>query len=159
MTEAGPLATAAMPTGGLTADTLSGLLQQFGAMQQHLFEQSLTMMFQMFRTMHTEQVGILREEMARLEELNREMYTLLAERAKLAPASVPAAPLQAAPPPAALPSPTAAPQAADKPVAPPRPPADADPDLHIWLCQRMEAIQHERQGLWNRIASVLGKNG
>jgi pSer/pThr/pTyr-binding forkhead associated (FHA) protein len=181
----GPLASAAMgteagmPAASWSPDLFTGMLRQFGEMQQHMFEQSLTMMFRMFRTMHTEQVGILREEMARLEELNRELNALLTERAKIAspvpqlpaPAAVaspaadtPAKTSLAAPPEktAAPTAPTAptAPAATDKAVPAPQPAAPADlgsPDLHIWLCQRMEAIQQERQGLWDRIVGLIGK--
>ena len=35
--------------------------------------------------------------------------------------------------------------------------AQGGEDVHIWLCQRMEAIQQERQGIWDRIVGVLKK--
>jgi hypothetical protein len=146
-----------------SADLVSSLLRQFSQTQHQMFDQSLVMMFQMFRAMHVEQVGILREELGRLDDLNQELQALLAERLKDLPAPTPllkqaehTRTVAGAPPtsrgPAALPSG----QAKTAPVPPPVvPPGE---DVHIWLCQRMEAIQEERQGIWQRIAGALKKS-
>ena len=194
-----------------TASVVSSLLRHFSQMQQQMFDQSLTMMFQMFRAMHREQTDILRDELARLDELNHELRVLMAEKIRSEPppaAPSPAAPPPAAPPPAA-PSPAAPPPAAPAaPLSPAHPkpnakavsrrgapqpfastpatdtprgnesypaagpatpaaavasPAPAPPspspseDVHLLLCKRMEALQQERQGLWDRIVGVLGK--
>lgn len=160
-------------------ELVAGLLRQFGEMQQQFFEQSLTTMFQMFRTMHTEQVGTLRAEMARMEELNRELQLLVVERRRLG--SVPVAPLL--PPrtsersdatPLSTPSAPSVPESGPLVTSDECAPADtavpvhAQPtsqfesgtseDVHLWLCQRMEAIQQERQGLWERIVGLLRKH-
>jgi pSer/pThr/pTyr-binding forkhead associated (FHA) protein len=168
---------------GLSADLLHSLLQQFSDMQRQMFDQSMMMMFQMFRTMHGEQVEVLRQELERFDELNREVQALLAQRLPDAAASPPVLPAwrtagQA--PPAACTRPEASAKreqddqsAANtgKPphvaigrttartgtVSSPQPDAASEEDLHIWLCQRMEAIQHERQGLWERITGALRK--
>src|SRR5205085_1368686 len=73
-------APAVLPAEGWNADMLGGLLRQFGEMQRQMFDQSLMMMFQMFRAMHGEQVEALRDELARMDELNRELHALLIER-------------------------------------------------------------------------------
>jgi pSer/pThr/pTyr-binding forkhead associated (FHA) protein len=174
---------------GLSAELLGSLLQQFGQMQHQMFEQSLAMMFRMFQTMQGEQVAILRQELGRLDELNRELQTLLAARMQAAPVNattpdrthVPA-PSIGAPSPrreAVTHSPRSTPAASgntrpDKhgtgapsaesaaprptPAATIEPPGESGQDVHLWLCQRMEAIQRERQGLWQKIVGALTKN-
>jgi pSer/pThr/pTyr-binding forkhead associated (FHA) protein len=162
--------------GAASAELLPALLRHFSQMQQQMFDQSLLFMYQMFQSMHGEQVGALRGELARLDELNRELQTLLVERLK----TQPAAPTQPAPPaakadgpasgtaaPAARPEvaapkpftavPPAAPPGQEKATPAPPPTVAAGDDVHVWLCQRMDAIQQERQGLWERIVGALRK--
>lgn len=155
----GPVADAWSP------ELVAGLLRQFGEMQQQMFEQSLTMMFQMFRTMHTEQVGTLRVEMARLEELNRDLQSLVVERRRhesIAESTAPVARADTSSTPAATPVPevgvaAAVSDAAPAPAIPaPQTTNPVGDDVHLWLCQRMEAIQEERNGLWERIVGMLG---
>lgn len=175
----------------VSTDLLSGIMRQLSQSQHQMFDQSLVMMFQMFRAMHVEQVGILREELGRLDALNQELQDLLAERLKSVPAPIAALPpateaerTSATRPPASAVRPTpvpttkqpvsqdpasvaGAPPAPRGPAVPPSPPAKTVPgakptapageDVHIWLCQRMEAIQQERQGIWERIVGVLKK--
>jgi len=183
-------------SGALSGDTcsaelLSSVLRQFSETQRHMFDQSLVMMYQMFQAMHKEQLGTLRAEMERLEELNAELRTLLDYRLK-GPAVAPLTPI-AGPPvgthtanganthrPAAPrgstaptvevkpPAPTVTAPAAAEPrrtapnptnptttASPSSSPASATDDIHVWLCQRMEAIHTERQGLLKRIVGVL----
>jgi pSer/pThr/pTyr-binding forkhead associated (FHA) protein len=158
---AAPTQVANVPAESWSPDLVAGLLRQFGEMQQQMFEQSLTMMFQMFRTMHTEQVGTLRQEMARLEELNRELNSLLSVRANGAPSLAPPLTPPALRLPAAastsVPRPTSPTPTPEKLIPAAQPSAADGPDLHVWLCQRMEAIQQERQGLWDRIVGLVGK--
>jgi pSer/pThr/pTyr-binding forkhead associated (FHA) protein len=157
------------------AELLASMMRQFSQMQHQMFDQSLVMLFQMFRTMHGEQTSVLREELARLDALNRELHYLLAEQLKFASP-------QAATPTTA--SPRALPPAADNPKAaaastrdtsrvpgdPATPPSGHDKavppsatappggeDVHVWLCQRMEAIKQERQGLWERVVGAFRK--
>jgi hypothetical protein len=187
--------TAAFAGEPCSADFVSSLLRQFGEMQRQMFDQSMAMMFQMFRTMHGEQVGALREELERLEELNRELQDLLNQRGAVMASSVPfsapagnrgepnradagvtsqepapreapkreptsaGAPQGVAPDPSLSPRPSrSTPPAFDpKKSAPPLSSPAEGQDVHLWLCQRMEAIQQERQGLWDRILGTLGK--
>jgi pSer/pThr/pTyr-binding forkhead associated (FHA) protein len=93
------------------------LLSHFGQMQQQMmdqFQQSMMMMLQMFGGMHRDQMGLVKEELDRLRELNGEIVAIKAELAQRAlPVPVPAS----VPPPVALtagPGPAAAPP----PVAP-----------------------------------------
>jgi pSer/pThr/pTyr-binding forkhead associated (FHA) protein len=179
-----------LPAEAWNAEMLPSLLRQFGQMQHRMFDQSLFMMFQMFRTMHGEHVGALREELQRLDELNRELHTLLMQRlngpapsllsasaAQSAVSAVPAAreqqPDRATPAAAAHRQTTpmsAAPQATaavpdegagsnpDKTASASRPAAAAAEDIHLLLCKRMEEIEKERQGVWERIIGRLRKN-
>ena len=71
------------------------LLNHFGQMQQQMmdqFQQSMMMMMQMFGGMHRDQMGLVREELERLRELNGEIAAIkgeLAQRGLPVPASVP----------------------------------------------------------------------
>jgi pSer/pThr/pTyr-binding forkhead associated (FHA) protein len=76
-----------LPT-GTTLNTnepaLAMLLGHFGQMQQQMldqFQQQMMMMMQMFGGMHREQMGVMREELERLRELNNEMASIKAELA------------------------------------------------------------------------------
>ena len=85
---------------------LGQLLDHFSRMQQQTmeqFQQMMMMMMQMFGGMHKEQMSLVRQEMAKLGELNGEVAAIKAELA--------ARPLA---PPAPLPAPARA------PVAPPK---------------------------------------
>ena len=77
---------------------LALLLTHFGQMQQQMmdqFQQSMMMMLQMFSGMHRDQMGLVKEELERLRELNNEIALIKAE---LNQRSLPVAP---SPPPAA----------------------------------------------------------
>jgi pSer/pThr/pTyr-binding forkhead associated (FHA) protein len=158
------------------------LLQQFGAMQEQMadqFRQTLVMMFQMFSALHKDQMAFFQQEMDRVQELTRELHLLQMEAAKHAPG--PAQPAQGEAPsarssgparPTAPPARPAAPRppmpsetpSKSSPNQPTPAPASADPeaaapagqDIHVWLCQRMAAVQEERQNRWQKILSLLG---
>ncbi len=90
--------------------SLSLLLSHFGQMQQQMldqFQQSMMMMMQMFGGMHQDQMGLLREEIAKLGELNVEMASIKAELAArpATPPPSPQPPPQPQPGPAMNPSP------------------------------------------------------
>lgn len=124
------------------------LVSHFGLMQQQMFDQfqqALMMMFQVFRTMHQDQVDLVKAEMDRVRSLNQELQELQA-RAAATPASQP--PTQATRPPA---RPTPKPALASAPL----PPTSADPDVHLMLHRRIAAIQEERQGRWQKILSLV----
>jgi uncharacterized small protein (DUF1192 family) len=70
--------------GELTESMLVPLVNQFGVMQQQMFDQfqqSMAMMVQMFGTMHRDQMAVIREELDRLNELTAEFHALKAELA------------------------------------------------------------------------------
>ena len=86
------------------------LMQQFGTMQQEMFDQfqrTMMMMVQMFSTMHQEQASLLREEMRQFHKATEELQAAqreLRERQAPSPAPAPApAPAPQAPPSAAVP--------------------------------------------------------
>jgi pSer/pThr/pTyr-binding forkhead associated (FHA) protein len=166
---------------------LAPILQQFGMMQQQMFDQfqqGMMMMFQMFSNMHRDQMGVIREELDRLQELTEEIQNLQAQLAKTAPtASPPAAGTTPANRPGqnavgAASKPTAQPRSAnDAPrksspaassaqprtqatngaesSAAPAPAGQTQADIHAWLSHRLVAIQQERQTRWQKILGFL----
>ena len=61
------------------------LVNQFGLMQQQMFDQfqqAMAMMVQMFGTMHRDQMAVIREELDRLNELTEEFHALKKELAE-----------------------------------------------------------------------------
>jgi len=161
------------------------LLNQFNAMQQQMFDQfqqAVLQMFQMFSTLHKDQAGLLREEIERQNQLNRELRDVQAELSKLqASGGKPvagtdtdssASPATRHAPPASRPAqPTFPPREKDNvPAASQGAPtaglgetaarAGETPkrngeDVHAWLCRRMETLQQERQTGWRRIMNFL----
>jgi pSer/pThr/pTyr-binding forkhead associated (FHA) protein len=79
-------------TNGESSHTmLVPLLKQFGQMQQQMFDQfqqAMMMMFQMFSSLHKEQIGLVRDELRRLQELTLEVNDLQLEIARRQSASV-----------------------------------------------------------------------
>ena len=80
-----------------TDSALVPLVNQFGLMQQQMFDQfqqAMGMLVQMFGTMHREQMDVIREELDRLHDLSRELQELKDELAKSSsrPAPAPAGP-------------------------------------------------------------------
>jgi pSer/pThr/pTyr-binding forkhead associated (FHA) protein len=170
----------AIATESLSAELLSGLLRQCSQTQQQMFEQSMVMMFRMFQSMHVEQVGLLRDELARLDELNQELRGLLTQRVDNRPLPSPAAlppaaggqsansrsaatgPAKQPPPQPAAAAPPAAGTTSHNSASPAKAqagtPSPQGQDVHLWLCQRMDAIQQERQGIWDRIVGALKKS-
>jgi hypothetical protein len=132
--------------------------------------------------MHTEQMDLIREEMAHLRALNEEEQRLRAEIARQ-PAAVAAAATRptlrivsgragasASGPPARGKgepggTPTVAPsvrrpqaQAQPPPRVPPAEPAKSGGDSHVDILRKIEAIQNERQGRWETLLkSLVGK--
>jgi pSer/pThr/pTyr-binding forkhead associated (FHA) protein len=146
------------------------IMNQFGALQEQMadqFRQTLLMMFQMFSALHKDQMAFFQQEMERVQELTRELEMLQQEAARHVPGAAAAAP--SAPPPAPRSTPPS-PQAPAPPAAAPAPPRAAPPapmpsvvsgapagvDIHVWLCQRMAAVQEERQNRWQRLMTLLG---
>lgn len=141
----------------LGAQQLALLARQFGLPQYPIVDPTLhplMALFQMFGDLHREQMGLIREELDRLRELTREVLDLQAQAARRTPE--PRTPLGPGPaPPAATPTPGngTPPRAAPGDAAP----AAGQPqgDLHVWLNQRIVAIQDERQGLWQKILGAV----
>jgi pSer/pThr/pTyr-binding forkhead associated (FHA) protein len=73
-----------LATSGLTESMLVPLMNQFGFMQQQMFDQfqqAMTMMVQMFGTMHREQMEMIRAELDGLHDLTEEFHALKKELA------------------------------------------------------------------------------
>jgi pSer/pThr/pTyr-binding forkhead associated (FHA) protein len=69
---------------GLTDSLLVPLVNQFGLMQQQMFDQfqqAMAMIVQMFGTMHRDQMEVIRTELDRLHELTEEFHALKQELA------------------------------------------------------------------------------
>ena len=76
------------PSGSLAAElpesVLVPLVNQFGLMQQQMFDQfqqAMAMMVQMFGTMHRDQMAVIREELDRLHDITDEFHALKTELA------------------------------------------------------------------------------
>jgi hypothetical protein len=144
---------------GATGALLVPLLNQFALMQQQMFDQFQQVILAMMQTMtalHHEQTELISRELAQVGELTRHLCTLQASAARL-PAGT-TVPGRAAP---ALPEL----DIRGRPV--PRssaevPPVDAEaavPAIHVWLTQRIAAIQGEREGRLQRILGlILGRS-
>jgi pSer/pThr/pTyr-binding forkhead associated (FHA) protein len=66
----------------LSESMLVPLVNQFGVMQQQMFDQfqqAMAMMVQMFGTMHRDQMAVIREELDRLRDLTEEFHALKTE--------------------------------------------------------------------------------
>ncbi len=146
--------------------TVGNLVQQFGAMQQQMFDQfhqTMLMMFEGFATLHRETSSTLRDEFEEVRKLSKEIESLREETARLAeattmtlqePAFLKSDPRQASPknghsersdPP---PRPAARPK-----VVPPLP--DPHVDIHAQLCDRLKRIESERQTRWQKILNLM----
>ena len=149
--------------------TVTSLVQQFGAMQQQMFDQfhqTMMMMFEGFAALHRETSGSIREEFDEVRRLSREIEALREETSKLAeattislqqPALQKANQLQPTPPNGHTPRP------ADLPKSPPPPkmvPPLPDPhvDIHAQLCQRLNLIESERQTRWQKILGMMARS-
>jgi hypothetical protein len=68
------------------------LVNQFGLMQQQMFDQfqqAMAMMVQMFGTMHRDQMEVIRAELDRLNELTEEFHALKSELANRSASTTP----------------------------------------------------------------------
>ena len=64
---------------------MAPLVQQFGQMQQQMFDQfhqAMMAMFQMFGSMHRDQMGTVQEELERIRQLGQELQTLQAQQSR-----------------------------------------------------------------------------
>jgi pSer/pThr/pTyr-binding forkhead associated (FHA) protein len=170
---------AAGPQGAL----LMPVLQQFGMMQQQMmdqFQQSMQMVVQVFATMHRDQMGVLQKELDQVQRITRELHELQAE-ARAAKQRGPTyrngstmrpAPPRSPTPPEPVKRTTRSQPNEVTPGAPAssleeeRPATAAGPtgdmpelsDMHDWVNQRIQTLQKEREGRWQKILGfVLGK--
>jgi pSer/pThr/pTyr-binding forkhead associated (FHA) protein len=164
---------------GLTAlePTIGPILAEFGQMQRQMFDQfqqAMMMMFQMFGKMHQEQIGLVREELDRIRQLNQEIQelkTLLGSGTERARPASPAG--RAVPHGPRLTKPTATGAASERP-APSRPGTNVPPpaaakgpssrapimderaeNVHDLLFKRMTELQDERQNRWQKLLSMV----
>jgi hypothetical protein len=135
------------------------LVRELGQMQQQMadqFQQALMMMFQMFSSMHQEQMTLIREQLAELNRLSQEHRVV---EAALAAGSAGGRPDREAPrrePPAPNRRDTARPPVG-RPPSPERPARPAAPheDAHAALVDRLSAIQQERESRWQRLVRMV----
>lgn len=132
------------------------LVSHFAQMQQQMFEQfqqTLMMIAQMFGNLQREQMTLIRQELEQIQELTRQLLALQSEGMRQPASPLPAS-AQAAAPRVPTPSPNS------KPTAPAAK-ADThsaklcDPDVHVWLHQRLTALQQERQSRWQKVLGIL----
>lgn len=74
---------------------LQPIMQQFGLMQQQMFDQfheTMLSMFQMFGSLHRDQMGLVRAELDRIRQLGQELQALQAQQQKRQPDPVPGPP-------------------------------------------------------------------
>ncbi len=146
--------------------TVTSLVQQFGAMQQQMFDQfhqTMMMMFEGFAALHRETSGSIREEFEEVRRLSREIEALREETSKLAEAttiSLQQPALQKANQHQPIPPNGHSPRPGDPPKTPPPPkmiPPLPDPhvDIHAQLCQRLNFIESERQTRWQKILGMM----
>ena len=152
--------------------TVHHLVQQFGAMQQQMFDQfhqTMMMMFEGFAALHRETSGSIRQEFEEVRKLSQEIETLREETARLAEAATmsfqapaflnansrqePAANGHATPS-QEVPKPERVTKAPTKPVPPP---ANPHVDIHSQLCARLNSIAAERQTRWQKILAMMAK--
>ena len=139
-----------------TEALLMPLVSQFSQMQQQMFEQfqqTLLMIAQMFGNLQREQMALIRQELEQIRELTRQLHTLQSEGMRQSSSPLPA-PAQAAAPRSPMPRLSS---------RPPFPAAKAgtpsaqysDPEVHVWLHQRLSALQQERQSRWQKVLGIL----
>ncbi|MGQ0634307.1 MAG: FHA domain-containing protein [Planctomycetaceae bacterium] len=184
-----PLQLPALPAiiaGDLTApgaaDSIAvTLMQQFATMQQQLFDhtqQVLSAMAETFHAAHVRQMEVIREELSRVHELNRELQELNRQRSGGAPVgrglslraggstqshAPPPAPVSEREPPTALaagvrpsaPENSRLPAAEDDRARNPSAPGSGGQDIHAWLTNRISELEQERSGRWQRILQLL----
>jgi hypothetical protein len=156
------------------------LVNQFGLMQQQMFDQfqqAMAMMVQMFGRMHHDQMDMIRAELDQLRELTEEFHALKKELAnrtgsETAAGDLAGAPAESSSTPAIEPgvsasTPLAAPSepSGDLGLQPglgiPRKPtgegpaANSERESVVWLHQRIISLQRERESRWQKILKLL----
>lgn len=140
-------------------DAILPIVQQFGLIHQQMmdqFQQTMLMTVQMFGKLHSEQLGLIREELDHLMRLTRELEQArheLAQQRQSAPAGLPTpsstvakSPLPPAQPVAPAPENQRSEQTSRKGAA---------ADVEDWLTERIASLEQQRQSLWQRLLSSL----
>jgi pSer/pThr/pTyr-binding forkhead associated (FHA) protein len=138
----------------------------FARLQQQMMEQfqlTMTNVISAFREVHRDQMKMLRQELARIQQLTDELSALKGQLHELR--TEPSARLRGPAPAAAkTPEPSdAAARVASKLPLPkagqlserPAPSTATRADVHAWLSGRVDAVQKERDGRWQKIFSLL----
>jgi hypothetical protein len=149
---AGPAAPAGLPALPPEASVLLPILQQFGLFQQQMldqFQQSLMMMLQTFAKMSSDQMELIREELAELRQLTEDLREAKRQQ-DAAPVAAPTPHTPAATGVGLLP-PVEVNAAPAPPVMTPPGPAPADADVHDWLSRRIADIENRREGVLKRV--------
>jgi hypothetical protein len=169
-----PIAAEQLVLGEEAQNFLPAIRHQLSLMQEEMvdqFQQAMMKMFQTFSSLQNEQIGAIRQELKHLQDLTNELSKVQLELSKRGQAAGKAP----SPAPAARSQPTQPPQKTAF-VNPPRvagtapsstsaagtahnaaPPDDQSPEaLHIWLNDRVRALQEERETRWQKIVSFLG---
>jgi pSer/pThr/pTyr-binding forkhead associated (FHA) protein len=145
------------------------LMQEFSALQQHMFDQfqqTMVILVKMLSSMHQEQVSLIREELQQFQKATEELQRLQhqaqpstprpeARRAdppgRWQPGTWPGAKQPEAPA-AATPTPPPPPKAEEG-----REPASQEA-VHAWLHQRIAELQEERQSRWQRLLGFIRRS-
>ena len=169
-----PIAAEQLVPGEEAQNFLPAIRHQLSLMQEEMvdqFQQAMMKMFQTFSSLQNEQIGAIRQELNHLQDLTNELSKVQLELSKRGQATGKAP----SPAPAARAQPTQPPQKTAF-VNPPRvagtapsstsaagpahnaaPPDEQSPEaLHIWLNDRVRALQEERETRWQKIVSFLG---
>jgi pSer/pThr/pTyr-binding forkhead associated (FHA) protein len=154
---------------------VGAILAEFSQMQRQMFDQfqqAMMMMFQMFGSMHRDQMGLVREELDRIRQLTQEIQALKAQIGSGAAAGDPgqagASPRTRAAVPHGphLPPPThSSPPPGERPAAPAAAARSAPghapimderaENVHDLLFKRMSELQDERQNRWQKLLSLV----
>jgi pSer/pThr/pTyr-binding forkhead associated (FHA) protein len=165
---------------GSTESILVPLINQFGFMQQQMFDQfqqAMAMMVQMFGTMHREQMEMIQAELAEeFHALKKELANRTQERDTTVssapdPSLASSVPEQQSSPSARH---SSLPPASKRPAAQPpaeevqesglrsqaktndtSDPIDSERDSIVWLHQRIMTLQRERETRWQKILKLL----
>jgi pSer/pThr/pTyr-binding forkhead associated (FHA) protein len=164
-----------------TITLLVPVFQQLGLIQQQMtdqFQQTILVVARMLGAMHKEQVGLIQSELKHLQQITAELQTL---KAQLGTSALPA-PLGIADsglgiadsqtttnegglspasgscnPQSAIHNPES-----DETQPPPQPPPPspsqekpANERVHVWLTQRIAALEKERESIWQKIVGFL----
>lgn len=134
------------------------LMKQFTSMQQQMFEQfqqTLLMMAQMFGKLNREQMVHVRQELKQIHELKRQIQALQANGTRSTPAEAPEQPEMPLPPIMSPPPANGTKAFAAAHTATDQPAARTEGEVHMWLAQRLTALQQERQTRWQRLLTLL----